>query len=453
MYLSNFDVGCEVGMDNLYNSVDFAHMLEKGTTFVLELPKSPTRAAEIVEWTVKGVHTVGTLRANRGSEREYCFKEKLSTAQETALRSQPLVPNRIRARVTADEAQVMTVSIFDKKGFQMIDTIHNAVVSETKLRKTFDPATRRVTRKEVELTNTQNLYNSIMGYVDLNDLLAWQYRVNAFREVKFWWCVYLWVVRKRVDQAYCIYTLLVRQKARELDGRIAQATASDRLSEAAKAGLLLEKRKFVSSVRSHFEFIEEVCAYHYVKGYNSAMKPEPLLAPKDWKSVIAVGRRTNAKVGSSAQKSRASTSAGRKRGKPWDEDQGSWPAGRLTGTHVLGWRGSGDHHCDYPLCTFKNASYVKTPRPISGRGSRGGRMSRTPSPLGLIALSSGESTDKRPGRTKLYCMTCMDSNEQRNMNFHFDCWNRWHGLTCVDAPPDDTMVDSEVAQLTATPAS
>ena len=34
----------------------------------------------------------------------------------------------------------------------------------------------------------------------------------------------------------------------------------------------------------------------------------------------------------------------------------------------------------------------------------------------------------RPGRTKLFCMTCMDAKNQRAMNFHAECWNAWHGL-------------------------
>lgn len=74
-----------------------------------------------------------------------------------------------------------------------------------------------------------------MGYVDLNDLLAWQYRVNSFREVKFWWCVYLWVARKMVDQAFALYMLLVRQKARELDEKLA---GSERLAATVGADLL-----------------------------------------------------------------------------------------------------------------------------------------------------------------------------------------------------------------------
>lgn len=68
LYLSKCTSGSdEVGMDNLYNSVDFAHLLEKGATFVIERPTLPTRQAEVVEWTVSGVHTIDTLQGGRGT--------------------------------------------------------------------------------------------------------------------------------------------------------------------------------------------------------------------------------------------------------------------------------------------------------------------------------------------------------------------------------------------------
>lgn len=88
-------------MDNLYTSVDFLHAVEKGATFIIKVPGVPD-----VEWSIHGIHVVGTLRGNRGSERSYQFKEKMSKREEDALRGKPLVPDRVKARVTDDEAQV-----------------------------------------------------------------------------------------------------------------------------------------------------------------------------------------------------------------------------------------------------------------------------------------------------------------------------------------------------------
>ena len=201
MYLAGVKSGAEFGMDNLYNSVDLAHMLEAGETFVFHVPKGANEASKTaaceVEWTISGVHIVGTLRGNRGSEREYQWKEKMSAREVDELKKKPLMPDRVKCRVTADEAQVVTVSIFDSKGFQMIDTLNTEIKEETKERRVFDKAQGRPTTKNVPIMNTPNRYNKIMGFVDLDDLYQWFYRANTFRESKFWWPVYIWVTRKR----------------------------------------------------------------------------------------------------------------------------------------------------------------------------------------------------------------------------------------------------------------
>ena len=153
----------------------------------------------------------------------------------------------MKARVTADEAQVITLFIFDSKGFQMIDTVHTSVELETKARRFFDRARGRPGYKDVPILNSQNLYNHIMGNVDLDDLLAWFYkcghprrhvhahahmhaymlhvvymdmytsrahRSNLYRESKYWWPVYIWSRRKRVGMAFQARIILHAAKLR-----------------------------------------------------------------------------------------------------------------------------------------------------------------------------------------------------------------------------------------------
>ena len=183
-YLAGVESGSEMGMDNLYNSVDFSWLAEAGATIVFDIPQgwladvefNGDESSKKVEWDLKGVHIVGTLRGNRGSEKAHLWPEKMGKAAMEALRAKPLVPDRVKARVTDDEAQVMTISIFDKKGFQMIDTIHTSVELQSKPRRVFDKSRGKPGLKDVPITSTQNLYNNIMGYVDLDDLLAWFYR-------------------------------------------------------------------------------------------------------------------------------------------------------------------------------------------------------------------------------------------------------------------------------------
>jgi hypothetical protein len=62
----------------------------------------------------------------------------------------------------------------------MIDTVHEGIEMEKKSRRVFDRAAGRPSKKDVDILNCQNLYNNIMGFVDLDDLLAWFYRCAAF---------------------------------------------------------------------------------------------------------------------------------------------------------------------------------------------------------------------------------------------------------------------------------
>ena len=184
MYLSGIESGSQLAMDNLYNSVDFSWRLEAGMTVVFDVPKGWTADVEFkndesatkIEWPVKGVHTIGTLRGNRGGESEYKWPEKMGKAEEVALKEKPLYPDRTKARVTDDEAQVIVLNIFDSKGFRMVDTVHSAIELQSKPRRVFDRTRGRPGSMPVPILNTQNLYNHIMGFVDLDDMLAWYYR-------------------------------------------------------------------------------------------------------------------------------------------------------------------------------------------------------------------------------------------------------------------------------------
>ena len=192
MFLIQITSGSHLAMDNLYNSVDMSHMCEIGETFKFVFPAGwifdllvemelAAAGQRTVEWeSPEGVHTIGTLRGNRGSERAYQGAAKLSKAEEEALRSKPILPDRVKARVTDDEAQVMTVSIFDSKWFQMVDTVHTKLEVEQKERVVFDRARGRRGKKKVDILNTPNYYNQIMGFVDLDDLLAWFYRCATY---------------------------------------------------------------------------------------------------------------------------------------------------------------------------------------------------------------------------------------------------------------------------------
>ena len=148
--------------------------------------------------------------------------------------------------------------------------------------------------------------------------------------------------------------------------------------------------------------------------------------------------------------------------KDLNDEQCPWPPMRLVGKHPLGENSSSSkHYCDYPLCKEKErkaAKLPKTPDAASGRGrgtgrgNSGGRGSR-PSPVPPVPLFTGARAQAPPSavrapspapsdssdgstsgnsRAKFHCKSCYDPTNTRPMNFHFECYNKWHCLECVD---------------------
>ena len=75
-YKAGITAGSRIGLDNLYNSVRFSWLFEAGATFLIEVPAGwaadvdydGNEAARVIEWAIKDVHILGTLRGGRGSE-------------------------------------------------------------------------------------------------------------------------------------------------------------------------------------------------------------------------------------------------------------------------------------------------------------------------------------------------------------------------------------------------
>lgn len=113
-------------------------------------------------------------KGQQGYDNLYQVLPMLKSFQKDC-RSKKLVNGK---KKSTDEETVAfhTVAIFDKKGFQMIDTYHRGVEVTTKERKVFDRVAGKPGKKSIPITKTQHVYNNTMGYVDLDDLLAWFYR-------------------------------------------------------------------------------------------------------------------------------------------------------------------------------------------------------------------------------------------------------------------------------------
>ena len=268
-----------------------------------------------------------------------------------------------------------------------------------------------------------------------------------------------------------------------------EAISRSRSAEEKKA--LEEKRKLLNRKEpNHYDFLEACAVYHVMKAYNST-RPAALHvnSTRGWRTVFV--RLTNAKrdakprrtspraapqvnggAGSSANGGSQKRVRASKYSATPDGDT-PWPASRVTaGAHALGRHGQGGkHRCDYPGCRiiFTNqgdASLVAAP-PQAAKGgkkkapkasdsstpsgpglppglttrptlpvSQGrGTAARSPSP----APSDGSTSSQPTGIVKLFCLECHDPSNMRPMNFHEDCWNRWHCIgpyaVCPPCPP------------------
>ena len=277
--------------------------------------------------------------------------------------------------------------------------------------------------------------------------------------------VYKWVIRKRVDLSYQDYLLRFNETIAEIDDELSRP----RLAASHKQELAAKKKKALQSKWSHFDWIEDIAGYHVICAYNHS-RPEDrhLTSTRQWRRALEGGPRTNAKKKRSSPRVQPTAAAGgsqsKKRGRATfysrqSNGEVAWPTERLVGKHRLGWHDlGGNHFCDHPQCTLKHKQGAKvqaaTPTPAGNKAAKGsgsivtplanlpsGLTCRPTLPKGKGKAPSDAGSDEscgsaRAGRTKLFCFDCYDPSGTRCMNFHVDCWNRWHGL-CHEVVDDE----------------
>ena len=86
-------------------------------------------------------------------------------------------------------------------------------------------------------------------------------RSNAYRERKYWWPVYIWIIRKRVDKAYQARLISFQKAIADTQRKL----ADQRLGADRKAALEKELKEMVRNRPKHFEHIEACAGYHIVK--------------------------------------------------------------------------------------------------------------------------------------------------------------------------------------------
>ena len=158
-------------------------------------------------------------------------------------------------------------------------------------------------------------------------------RCHNFREFKFWVPLYIWIVRKRADQAYKAYRIRYNEELTEARAKLEAHVGKRQSSISVTAVLEADISLLVRSQVSHFDFLEDIVGYHIIKvgsyagrricarvltrlcpiaqAYNSLCGParEVLSSPQQWQLAgwHSRSRAGHARTRSSAAKARRIT--------------------------------------------------------------------------------------------------------------------------------------------------
>ena len=97
-------------------------------------------------------------------------------------------------------------------------------------------------------------YNFKMCYVDMADLLSWQYRIGGgyWRNIKWWHAPYKWKFKKVMDQGYVLYKIVLLKEQKKLEKQLEfkQAHIEDKKDELAEL-LAKHRRQIVDACASN----------------------------------------------------------------------------------------------------------------------------------------------------------------------------------------------------------
>jgi hypothetical protein len=105
------------------------------------------------------------------------------------------------------------VLVYDQGPVNFLTSVHGRVDFIQKQRNVYDRELKKYTIQEFLRYVIQDDYNQNMDGVDLQDQFRWYYRLDGkhmWRNQKWTWALYLFVINTRCVQVYIIHKMLVR---------------------------------------------------------------------------------------------------------------------------------------------------------------------------------------------------------------------------------------------------
>mgnify|MGYP003959127373 CR=1 FL=1 len=173
---------------------------------------------------------VGPMRGNRGAPSEAQYDVEKNPLDPAEKKKRQLHSGRsfgIKLRDGVTKFGFIVVCVHDQKPIMMLSTASSAVTVRDKVRKIAQKIEGKYTGELIDHPYFKlcliDEYNKFMGGVDLQDRLRWYYRVDGkhtWRNRKWTWALYLWVIETRCTNAYIAYKILLGEMIEDYEAMI-----------------------------------------------------------------------------------------------------------------------------------------------------------------------------------------------------------------------------------------
>ena len=195
----------ELYFDNLYGHVEWMDELVRGqellvSKFHVRKGRKPDMPGGESTMVIKKVRCCGTMRTNSGIQKSGLDVQKPKNLSSDLEK----VSERKREKAT-DRAKLKQIKLGDGEKFilavmpdagllKIASTIHTEVYDCEMMRKKWNKDEQQKEDDLMWRLNIQEDYNFSMCFVDVADLLSWQYRIGGgyWRNLKWWHAPYKW---------------------------------------------------------------------------------------------------------------------------------------------------------------------------------------------------------------------------------------------------------------------
>lgn len=334
-------------------------------------------------YNVPKTRSMGTCRAARGFDDAKVWQKEPTGKQTIAALKEKEVANKLY--ISKDRSSgLLVITVYDSKWVKFCTTAHTEITVNELVRQIWDAEAKAKLGKVVFRLNVNDDYNNNMNCVDRVDQLFKNYYLKGnFRINKWWFTIWLWRLKKSVDNQWALY---VRQCEIENEDMVQEREEAEVEREQLEDELpplppLVKVRPL-----THAAFMEKVAEGLFAIGHNYALNDE----------------RTTTETGEALARELA-----RKKG-PWEEARkvrmtpGNLPPGRLICNRAIGsWNqieGSNrkdskwhEHHCQNPGCKGKEAARKQAEEKGTNKrqGSKCNKSKATAPKTRTLCLSCG----------------------------------------------------------------